>query len=121
MIDCHAHLANEDFDAGRDAVRYRAAAAGVSAVLVVGEDGDDNARVLRVIAEASSGGAWMLPCLGLHPDRFADDRRCRPGSSWTRPSPRSGSVRVGLWPSVRWGWITGKRRIRSGAANSVPF
>jgi TatD DNase family protein len=74
MIDCHAHLAAEDFDADRDAVRGRAAAAGVSAVLVVGEDAADNARVLRVIAEAPALGARMLPCLGFHPDRFADER-----------------------------------------------
>jgi TatD DNase family protein len=74
MIDCHAHLAAEDFDADRDAVRRRAVAAGVSAVLVVGEDAEDNARVLRVIAGAPPEGASLLPCLGLHPDRFADDR-----------------------------------------------
>lgn len=74
MIDCHAHLASTEFDADRDAVRLRAAAAGVTAVLVVGEDRADNARVLRVIAEAPAAGARMLPCLGLHPDRFADDR-----------------------------------------------
>jgi len=74
MIDCHAHLASEDFDADRDAVRLRAEAAGVSSVLVVGEDDEDNARVLRVIANASEDGVRMLPCLGFHPDRFADDR-----------------------------------------------
>jgi TatD DNase family protein len=78
MIDCHAHLAGEEFDADRDAVRERAEAAGVHAVVVVGEDRDDNARVLQVIAkEEESGGEAMtrlLPCLGFHPDRFADDR-----------------------------------------------
>jgi TatD DNase family protein len=74
MIDCHAHLAGEDFDADRDAVRQRAAAVGVSTVLVVGEDLRDNERVLHVIAADSRGGARMLPCLGFHPDRFADDR-----------------------------------------------
>ncbi len=73
MIDCHAHLADESFDEDRDTVRRRAAAAGVSAVLVVGEDAEDNARVLRVISGAPDDGARMLPCLGLHPDRFADD------------------------------------------------
>ena len=74
MIDCHAHLAGEDFDMDRNAVRQRAAAAGVAVVLVVGEDPADNTRVLRVLADAPSGGARMLPCLGFHPDRFADDR-----------------------------------------------
>jgi TatD DNase family protein len=78
MIDCHAHLAGEDFDADRGPVRERARVAGVEAVLVVGEGPDDNARVLRVIAQdkgAESGRrARLLPCLGFHPDRFADDR-----------------------------------------------
>lgn len=74
MIDCHAHLAGGDFDGDRDAVRHRAAAAGVSAVLVVGEDLEDNARVLRVLADAPTNGIPMLPCLGFHPDRFGDYR-----------------------------------------------
>jgi len=78
MIDCHAHLAAEDFDADRGPVRERARAAGVEVVLVVGEDPADNDRVLRVIAEdkeAQNGlQARLLPCLGFHPDRFADDR-----------------------------------------------
>lgn len=76
MIDCHAHLAAEDFDSDRDAVRERAMAAGVEAVLVVGEDPADNDRVLRVLAEdgGSDHAARLLPCLGFHPDRFSDDR-----------------------------------------------
>jgi TatD DNase family protein len=74
MIDCHAHLAGAAFDADRDAVRRRAAQAGVRAVLVVGEDSQDNARVMRVIAGAEPNGCVLLPCLGFHPDRFADDR-----------------------------------------------
>lgn len=73
MIDCHAHLAAEDFDPDRSDVRLRAAEAGVTAVLVVGEDPADNERVLRVLAEAPGVGVRMLPCLGFHPDRFADD------------------------------------------------
>jgi len=76
MIDCHAHLAGEDFDSDREAVRKRARAAGVEAVLVVGEDPSDNDRVLRILAEGNglNHGARLLPCLGFHPDRFADDR-----------------------------------------------
>jgi TatD DNase family protein len=74
MIDCHCHLANAEFDADRAAVRRRAAAAGVGAVLVVGEDAEDNDRVLRVLADSAPDGCTLLPCLGFHPDRFADDR-----------------------------------------------
>jgi len=74
MIDCHAHLAAREFDGDRDAVRRRAMAAGVRVVLVVGEDAEDNRRVETVVRAASPEGARLLPCFGLHPDRFADDR-----------------------------------------------
>jgi TatD DNase family protein len=73
MIDCHAHLADRSFDPDREAVRRRAAAAGVSNVLVVGEDLEDDRRVLA-LAEAPTVGCRLLPCLGFHPDRFADGK-----------------------------------------------
>jgi TatD DNase family protein len=73
LVDCHAHLASAVFDADRTEVRTRARAAGVVAVLVVGEDLDDDRRVLEVSGEPPEGSA-LLPCGGLHPDRFADDR-----------------------------------------------
>jgi TatD DNase family protein len=74
MIDCHAHLASPEFDADRDAVRLRALEAGVRAVLVVGEDPEDNARVLKLVQRPATPDCPLLPCLGLHPDRFSDDR-----------------------------------------------
>ena len=74
LIDCHAHLHVPAFDADRGEVRRRARAAGVAAVLVVGEDLEDDRRVAEVAAEPCAGGAALLPCFGLHPDRFAEDR-----------------------------------------------
>jgi TatD DNase family protein len=74
VIDCHAHLACEDFDADRDEVLARAAAAGVEAVLLVGEDQADNDRVLEVCEALAEAPVRCLPCLGFHPDRFGDDR-----------------------------------------------
>jgi TatD DNase family protein len=74
MIDCHAHLSADLFDADRDDVRRRAQQAGVAAIVVVGEDLDDDRRVERVCAEASGPGASLVPAFGLHPDRYADDR-----------------------------------------------
>jgi TatD DNase family protein len=73
LVDCHAHLAAEAFDADRSAVCARAAAAGVGAVLVVGEDAADDERVERVVAEQGAG-ARLFACCGLHPDRFAETR-----------------------------------------------
>lgn len=72
MIDCHAHLALPEFDGDRDSVLARAASAGVTRVLVVGEDLDDDRRVLEV---CSRHAGVLVPCFGLHPDRFAEDRK----------------------------------------------
>ncbi len=75
MIDCHAHLSASDFDADRPQVLERAWRAGVEAILVVGEDRGDNARVSRLLTELAAGSVpRLLGCFGLHPDRFADDR-----------------------------------------------
>jgi TatD DNase family protein len=71
MIDCHAHLALDDFDADRSAVLLRAAEAGVHRILVVAEDLADSRRVLAVCKRHSD---LLRPCIGLHPDRFGDDR-----------------------------------------------
>jgi len=74
LIDSHAHLASTRFDADRSDVRRRAKTAGVAAVLVVGQDLADNLRVAEVVEEPCDDGAALLPCFGLHPDRFAEDR-----------------------------------------------
>jgi TatD DNase family protein len=71
VIDCHAHLAASDFDDDRVLVLERAQAAGVEQVIVVGEDADEGPRVLEI---CSRHGPWLRPCIGLHPDRFAEDR-----------------------------------------------
>ena len=74
MIDCHAHLADAAFDQDRSEVLARAAAAGVAAVLVVGEDHIDNQRVTHLTQDAKARRIPLLPCLGLHPERLADHR-----------------------------------------------
>lgn len=74
LVDNHAHLASSRFDTDRDEVRRRAKQAGVAAVLVVGQDLEDNRRVAEVVDEPCDEGAVLLPCFGLHPDRFSEDR-----------------------------------------------
>jgi len=74
LVDCHAHLASPEFDDDRDAVRARARSAGVGVVLVVGEHLADDRRVLDVAREPAAGGCELLACLGVHPDRFGDQR-----------------------------------------------
>ncbi len=70
MIDCHAHLAVADFDSDREEVITRALRAGVEHILVVGEDAEDDQRVLEVCAKNPE---VLRPCVGLHPDHFAED------------------------------------------------
>jgi TatD DNase family protein len=74
LVDVHAHLAGPRFDDDRGEVLRRAHEAGVAAVLVVGEDLADDERVREVTSAPRAAGAAMIPCFGLHPDRFAEDR-----------------------------------------------
>lgn len=73
LIDVHCHLAAPEFDADRAAVIERAREAGVVAAVVVGEDYDDN---LRVLETAAAFPGFARPALGHHPwrlDRAAAD------------------------------------------------
>lgn len=71
MIDCHAHIAAAEFDGDRQAVLSRAREAGVERIIVVAEDLEDSRRVLEI---CEVHGDLLAPCVGLHPDRFAEDR-----------------------------------------------
>lgn len=71
MIDCHAHLALSDFDNDRGEVILRAQQAGVSKILVVGEDLADNLRVIEI---CKTHPQTLLAGIGFHPDRFAEYR-----------------------------------------------
>jgi TatD DNase family protein len=73
MIDCHTHLTAADFDADREAVLGRAAAAGVRSIAIVGQDEAENAAVLRAAGgRPARERPGLLAFLGLHPDRFAE-------------------------------------------------
>src|SRR5512146_213795 len=74
LVDCHAHLTAEAFAADLDTVLGRAQAAGVAAVLVVGEDLADDGAVAALTGQPRAGAPALLPCFGYHPDRFADER-----------------------------------------------
>lgn len=72
VIDAHCHLAAPEFDADRDEVIERARQAGVVAAIVMGEDYDDNLRVLEVCSRHE----LLYPALGHHPwraDKAASD------------------------------------------------
>ena len=71
MYDCHAHLALPDFDDDRAEVLGRARDAGIKKIVVVAEDLQDSRRVLAVCSRHPD---LLCPCVGLHPDRFSEDR-----------------------------------------------
>ena len=75
MIDCHTHLSDPCFDSDREVVVKKAMQAGVKRLAVVGQDSAENERVLALTADEP----MYLTFLGLHPDRFADDR------PWPKP------------------------------------
>jgi TatD DNase family protein len=62
-IDAHAHLGDPVFDPDREAVLERARAAGVTAILCVGETLADAERILALASEFP----LLKPCAGLYP------------------------------------------------------
>jgi TatD DNase family protein len=65
LIDSHCHLDMEDFDADRDAVLARAAAAGVRAMVTIGAGGPVEAN-RRAVALAAAH-APVFATVGIHP------------------------------------------------------
>ena len=67
LIDSHCHIAEPEFDADRDAVLARAAAAGVTTVVCVGAVGrvEDNAPTLALAGVR--GGVRVVATVGIHP------------------------------------------------------
>jgi TatD DNase family protein len=65
IVDTHAHMCDAAFDGDRAAVLQRAAAAGVGAVVAVGETAEDVAANVRLAAELP----LIAPAGGLHPTR----------------------------------------------------
>lgn len=64
MIDCHAHLAANEFDDDLDQVINRAKEAGVEAVVVVAQFVDDQQKVLDLAKKYPN---FCYPAVGLHP------------------------------------------------------
>jgi TatD DNase family protein len=65
LVDAHAHLAAPEFDADRDEVLARARAAGVAAIVAVGETLADAERNLELAA--SRADRMIRPAAGLYP------------------------------------------------------
>ena len=83
MIDTHAHLADDIFDADRDVVVERARAAGVSHCVVVGETPWESEAIRKVCERY---GGWAHGCLGLFPGKATESAvaafECMAGEGW---------------------------------------
>lgn len=69
MVDIGANLAHDSFEDDRDAVVQRAAAAGVTRIVVTGSSDDSN---LKAAALAEASGGILFSTAGVHPHHAAD-------------------------------------------------
>lgn len=69
MLDIHAHLFWKSYDADRDAVISRARAAGVTKMICVGTEPEDNPQAIAV-AEQYEG---VYASVGIHPHYFNEN------------------------------------------------
>jgi TatD DNase family protein len=82
LVDVHAHLGAPEFDADREAVLERARAAGVKAIVVVGETLADAEKNLRLAGGddgclPESSAAMIRPTAGLYPTILDRDQATR--------------------------------------------
>jgi TatD DNase family protein len=66
IIDSHAHLESEEFDADRPAMLERARAAGVEKILAIGSGGSGPDRLDAALSVAENY-AWIYATIGIHP------------------------------------------------------
>jgi TatD DNase family protein len=66
IIDSHAHLESEDFDADRPAMLARARDAGVEAILAIGSGGSGPDRLDAAMSVAANYD-WIYATIGIHP------------------------------------------------------
>ena len=67
LVDSHCHLAEPDFDADREAVLARAAAAGVTTLVCVGATGPVESNFPAVALAGRRGAVEIVATVGIHP------------------------------------------------------
>ena len=96
LIDTHAHLDQEEFDADRAEVIARAVAAGVEKIVAIGVTADSSAAAVRLAAEHPA----IYAAVGIQPNYCGQAQARRLGASC-----RSWPIRPKSWPSAKPGWI----------------
>jgi TatD DNase family protein len=74
IIDSHAHLESEDFDADRADMLERAQAAGVQAILAIGSGGSGPDRLDAALSVAKDYD-WIYATVGIHPQHAAEAQK----------------------------------------------
>jgi len=67
LIDSHCHIAEPEFDADRDAMLARAAAAGVTTVVCVGAVGRVDSNQPTLALAGTRSGVRVVATVGIHP------------------------------------------------------
>jgi TatD DNase family protein len=67
LVDSHCHVAEPEFDADRDAVLARAAAAGVTTLVCVGATGPVASNAGAVALAGRHGAVRVVAAVGIHP------------------------------------------------------
>jgi TatD DNase family protein len=86
LVDTHAHLDSDDFDADRAEMISRAKAAGVEQMIAVAVTADSSAEVVRLAAENDS----VYSAVGIHPNYTAEAKP----DDWDRVVELVGQPRV---------------------------
>jgi TatD DNase family protein len=73
LVDSHAHLESEDFDADRAEMLQRAHASGVEAILAIGSGGSGPEHLDAAISVAKDYD-WIYATIGIHPQHAAEAR-----------------------------------------------
>ncbi len=71
LFDSHSHLQDARFDEDRESVLARAAAAGVEAVVVCGEDVESSRTAVALAEQGGAQRPRLLPTVGFHPHEAA--------------------------------------------------
>ncbi len=87
MLDAHTHLIDHSFANDLPLVLQASAKAGVRGIVVVGQNADENEKVLNLVKQQASKNTnlpFLLPFLGFHPDLFADSKPLPTKQDWER-------------------------------------
>jgi TatD DNase family protein len=95
IVDSHAHLESEDFDADRAEMLARAHAEGVEAILAIGSGGSGPDRLDAALSVAS-GYDWIYASIGIHPQHAAEARE----EHFPHLSELAGNPKVIAWGEI---------------------